>query len=100
MFLTLKSTVQALVLFVKSITSTIRRKRPKAVVRPGRRRRGSEHTAPRRVQTGVGLICGDHCTDPDQIRWRWTKLPSFPLVVAAWERRLLSGRLTDSGAER
>ena len=34
-----------------------------------------------------GLICGDHCTDPDQIRCQSTKLPSFPLVFAVWEQR-------------
>lgn len=39
------------------------------------------------TQPGPGLICGDHCTDPDQIRCQSTKLPSFPLVVAVWERR-------------
>lgn len=39
------------------------------------------------TQPGPGLICGDHCTDPDQIRCQSTKLPSFPLVVAEWEQR-------------
>lgn len=39
------------------------------------------------TQSGPGLICGDHCTDPDQIRCQSTKLPSFPLVVAVWEQR-------------
>lgn len=39
------------------------------------------------TQSGPGLICGDHCTDPDQIRCQSTKLPSFPLVVAVWEWR-------------
>lgn len=48
---------------------------------------GSSREADTHTQPGPGLICGDHCTDPDQIRCQWTKLPSFPLVVAVWEHR-------------
>ena len=59
--------------------------------------RGSRHTHSAR---SGGLICGDHCTDPDQIRCQSTKLPSFPLVVAVWERRAATDQLKDSGAKR
>lgn len=49
------------------------------------------------TQPGPGLICGDHCTDPDQIRCQSTKLPSFPLVVAEWEQRHLPTGLRTAG---
>lgn len=51
------------------------------------RRLRSSRKADTHTQSGPGLICGDHCTDPDQIRCQSTKLPSFPLVVAEWEQR-------------
>lgn len=49
------------------------------------------------TQSGPGLICGDHCTDPDQIRCQSTKLPSFPLVVAVWEQRQPPSSLRTAG---
>lgn len=48
------------------------------------RRLRSSREADTHTQSGPGLICRDHCTDPDQIRCQSMKLPSFPLVVAVW----------------
>lgn len=58
---------------------------------PGRcvncRKLWSSREADTHTQPGPGLICGDHCTDPDQIRCQSMKLPSFPLAVAVWKQR-------------
>lgn len=62
----------------------------------------AEQRGSRRAHTkpGPGLIFGDHCTDPEQIRCQSTKLPSFPLVVAEWEQRYPAPGLRTAGAKR